>query len=208
MVVRGVPTRSITLGELATLVEERPELVEHEPSNPVNKALIEGLAAWRDFASQGAAYASGTHIAVVEVDSETGEICILKYVAVDDCGRVLNQYLAEAQIHGGLAQGIGQALFEEVVYDRDGQLLTGTLMDYALPLASGVPDFVTALVETPSPVNPLGAKGVGEAGCIGAPPAIVNAVLDALAPMGIENIDMPLKPDKVWAAIREAKAKV
>jgi carbon-monoxide dehydrogenase large subunit len=165
---------------------------------------IEGLAAWRDFAPQGAAYASGTHVAVIEVESETGEVQILKYVAVDDCGRVLNHYLAEAQIHGGLAQGIGQALYEEVIYDQDGQLLTSTLMDYPLPLARQVPDFVTEFVETPSPLNPLGVKGVGEAGCIGAPPAIVNAVLDALAPLGIHAIDMPLKPEKVWALIQNA----
>ena len=201
VIVRGVQARSIALGELARLVEERPELIEHEPPNPANGAPIEGLAAWRDFASQGAAYASGTHVAVVEVDSETGEVHILRYVAVDDCGRVLNHYLAEAQIHGGLAQGIGQALYEEVIYDQDGQLLTSTLMDYALPLADEVPDFVTDLVETPSPLNPLGAKGVGEAGCIGAPPAIVNAVLDALAPLGVDAIDMPLKPEKVWAVL-------
>ena len=207
VVVRGVPARSIALGELARLVEEQPELIEHEPPNPVNDTPIEGLAAWRDFASQGAAYASGTHIAVVEIDSETGEVRILTYVAVDDCGRVLNHYLAEAQIHGGLAQGIGQALYEEVIYDQDGQLLTSTLMDYALPLADEVPDFVTDLIETPSPLNPLGAKGVGEAGCIGAPPTIVNAVLDALAPLGIDAIDMPLKPAKVWAAIHDAKSR-
>ncbi len=207
VVVRGVPSRLITLGELARLVEEQPELIEHEPPNPVNDAPIEGLAAWRDFASQGAAYASGTHIAVVEIDSETGEIHILTYVAVDDCGRVLNHYLAEAQIHGGLAQGIGQALFEEVIYDQDGQILTSTLMDYALPLADGVPDFVTDLVETPSPLNPLGVKGVGEAGCIGAPPAIVNAVLDALARLGIDAIDMPLKPEKVWAVMQDMRSK-
>jgi aerobic carbon-monoxide dehydrogenase large subunit len=130
---------------------------------------------------------------------------ILKYVAVDDCGRVLNHYLAEAQIHGGLAQGIGQALYEEVIYDSDGQLLTGTLLDYPLPIAPQVPDFITDLVETPSPNNPLGVKGVGEAGCIGAPPAIVNAVLDALAPLGIKAIDMPLKPERVWAIIQEAR---
>ena len=204
VVVRGVPARSIALGELARLVEEQPELIEHESPNPANRAPIEGLAAWRDFASQGAAYASGTHIAVIEVDSETGEVQILTYVAVDDCGRVLNHYLAEAQIHGGLAQGIGQALYEEVIYDQDGQLLTSTLMDYPLPLARQVPDFVTELIETPSPLNPLGVKGVGEAGCIGAPPAIVNAVLDALAPLGIDAIDMPLKPEKVWAVILDA----
>jgi aerobic carbon-monoxide dehydrogenase large subunit len=205
VMVRGVPTRSIELGELARLVEEQPELIEREPPNPANGAPIEGLAAWRDFAPPGAAYASGTHIAVVEVDSETGEVQILKYVAVDDCGRVLNHYLAEAQIHGGLAQGIGQALYEEVIYDQDGQLLTGTLMDYPLPIARQVPDFVTDFVETPSPLNPLGVKGVGEAGCIGAPPAIVNAVLDALAPLGIQTIDMPLKPEKVWAVIQDAR---
>ena len=130
---------------------------------------------------------------------------ILKYFAVDDCGRVLNHYLAEAQIHGGLAQGIGQALYEEIIYDQDGQLLSGTLMDYALPNAQQIPDFVTALVETPSPINPLGAKGVGEAGPIAAPPTIVNAVLDALAPLGITSIDMPLKPEKIWTLIQVAR---
>jgi carbon-monoxide dehydrogenase large subunit len=124
---------------------------------------------------------------------------------VDDCGRVLNHYLAEAQIHGGLAQGIGQALYEEVIYEQDGQLITSTLMDYTVPIAQQVPDFVTALVETASPLNPLGVKGVGEAGCIGAPPAVVNAVLDALAPLGITTIDMPLKPEKVWALIQAAR---
>ncbi len=205
VMVRGVPMRSIGLGDLARLVEEQPELIEREPPNPANGTPIEGLAAWRDFAPQGPAYASGTHIAVVEVDSETGEVRILKYIAVDDCGRVLNHYLAEAQIHGALAQGIGQALYEEVIYDQDGQLLTGTLLDYSLPIAKQLPDFVTDLVETPSPLNPLGVKGVGEAGCIGAPPAIVNAVLDALAPLGVESIDMPLKPEKVWAVMEEAR---
>ncbi len=208
VIVRGVPTRSVELGELARLVEEQPELIEREPPNPVNGTPIVGLAAWRDFAPQGPAYASGTHVAVVEVDSETGEVRILKYVAVDDCGRVLNHYLAEAQIHGALAQGIGQALYEEVMYDPDGQLLTGTLLDYPLPLAKQLPDFITDLVDTPSPLNPLGAKGVGEAGCIGAPPAIVNAVLDALAPLGIKSIDMPLKPEKVWAVIQDARREV
>jgi carbon-monoxide dehydrogenase large subunit len=205
VIVRGVPARSIDLGELARLVEEQPELIEREPPNPANGTPIEGLASWRDFAPPGPAYASGTHIAVVEVDSETGEVRVLKYVAVDDCGRVLNHYLAEAQIHGSLAQGIGQALYEEVIYDPDGQLLTGTLLDYPLPIAKQIPDFVTDLVETPSPLNPLGVKGVGEAGCIGAPPAIVNAVLDALAPLGIKSIDMPLKPEKVWAVIQDAQ---
>jgi carbon-monoxide dehydrogenase large subunit len=207
VMVRGVPARVITLGELARLAEEQPDLIEHDPPNPDNAAPIEGLAAWRDFSPQGATYASGTHIAVVEIETETGEVHILKYVAVDDCGRVLNHYLAESQIHGSLAQGIGQALFEEVLYDPNGQLLTGTLMDYALPISTQVPEFITDLIETPSPFNPLGAKGVGEAGCIGAPPAIVNAVLDALAPLGMREIDMPLKPEKIWEILHNSSSK-
>ncbi len=203
VMVQSAPDRTIALGELARLVEEQPELIEHEPPNPANGKSIEGLAAWRDFSPPGATFSSGTHIAVVEVDTETGEIHILSYVAVDDCGRILNHYLVEAQVQGGLAQGIGQALYEEVGYDEaSGQLLTSTLMDYALPTAEQVPAFVIDTVETPSPYNPLGAKGVGEAGCIGAPPAIVNAVLDALAPLGITSIDMPLTPEKVWTLVR------
>src|SRR5206468_2793396 len=163
LMVRGVSARAIDLGELARMVEEQPDLIEQESPNPANGMPIEGLAAWRDFSPPGATYSSGTHVAVVEIDPDTGEVQVLKYVAVDDCGRVLNHYLVEAQIHGGLAQGIGQALYEEVLYDQNGQLLSGTLMDYALPNAQQVPDFVTTLVETASPINPLGAKGVGEA---------------------------------------------
>ena len=205
VMVQGVPARAVELGELARLVEEQPDLIEHEPPNPINRAPIEGLAAWRDFSPPDSTFSSGAHLAVVEVDSETGEVHILKYVAVDDCGRVLNHYLTEAQVHGGVAQGIGQALYEEVVYDESGQLLSGSLMDYTLPNAEQVPGIVTAIVETPSPYNPLGAKGVGEAGCIGAPPAVVNAVLDALAPLGIKTIDMPLKPEKIWALVQAAR---
>lgn len=205
VMVQGVPSRAVALGELACLVEDQPELIEHEQPNPVNGVAIEGLAAWRDFSPSGTAFASGAHLAVVEVDATTGAVQVLSYVAVDDCGKVLNHYLVEAQIHGSLAQGIGQALYEEVIYDEEGQLHTGTLLDYTLPIATQVPDFVTDLVETPSPTNPLGAKGVGESGCIGAPPTIVNAVLDALAPLGMKTIDMPLKPEKVWASIRNTR---
>ena len=203
--VRGVPTRAIELGELARLVEEQPDLIERERPNPVNGVPIEGLAAWRDFMPSTATFSSGTHLAVVEVDSNTGEVHILQYVAVDDCGRVLNHYLADAQVHGALAQGIGQALYEEVIYDEEGQLLSSTLMDYTIPNSMQIPDFITDVVETPSPVNPLGAKGVGEGGTIGAPPAVVNAVLDALAPLGIEAVDMPLKPEKIWTLIQAAR---
>jgi aerobic carbon-monoxide dehydrogenase large subunit len=203
--VKGVPTRAIEFGELARLVEERPDLIEREKPNPVNGVPIEGLAAWHDFMPSNATFSSGTHLAVVEVDSNTGEVHILQYVAVDDCGRVLNHYLADAQVHGALAQGIGQALYEEVMYDEEGQLLSSTLMDYTMPNAMQIPDFITDVVETPSPINPLGAKGVGEGGTIGAPPTIVNAVLDALAPLGIEAVDMPLKPEKIWTLIRAAR---
>lgn len=203
--VRGVPTRSVSFAELARKVEEQPDLIEHEAPNLANGAPIEGLAAWRDFNPSGSAFSSGTHIAIVSIESDTGDVQIERYVAVDDGGRILNSYLAEAQIHGGLAQGIGQALYEEVVYDEEGQLLTSTLMDYTLPIATQLPTFTTATVETPSPTNPLGAKGVGEAGCIAAPPAIVNAVLDALSPLGITAIDMPLKSEKVWTLIQEAR---
>jgi aerobic carbon-monoxide dehydrogenase large subunit len=202
--VRGAATRAVTLGELARMVEEQPDLIEHEEPNPANGVPIEGLAAWRDFSPTGATYASGTHLAVVEIDRETGEVHILQYVAVDDCGRILNHYLVEAQVHGGLAQGIGQALYEEALYDADGQLLSGTLMDYALPNARMLPDFVTDFIETSSPFNPLGAKGAGESGCIGGPPAVVNAVLDALAPLGITSIDMPLRPEKIWSLVQAA----
>jgi len=205
VMVRGVPTRAVELGELARLVEEHPDLIERERPNPANGVPIEGLAAWRDFAPSSATFSSGAHLAVVEVDADTGEVRILQYVAVDDCGRVLNHYLVDAQVHGALVQGIGQALYEEVIYDENGQLLSSTLMDYTLPNAMQVPDFITDVVETPSPVNPLGAKGVGEGGTIGAPPAVVNAVLDALAPLGIETIDMPLKPEKIWAQVQAAR---
>jgi carbon-monoxide dehydrogenase large subunit len=149
-------------------------------------------------------FTSGAHVAVVEVDGETGEINVLRYTAVDDCGRVLNHYLAAAQVHGSLAQGIGQALFEEVLYGQDGQLVSGTFLDYALPKASQLPAFDVDSVETPAPGNPLGAKGAGEAGTIAAPPTIVNAVLDALAPLGITSIDMPLRPEKVWSLMHNA----
>jgi aerobic carbon-monoxide dehydrogenase large subunit len=204
--VRGFPARSISLGKLAHMVEEQPDLIEREPPNPANGVPIEGLAAWRAFSSPGSTYSSGTHLAVVEIDPETGELQILKYVAVDDCGSVLNHSLVDAQVHGALAQGIGQALYEEVLYDEDGQLLSGTLMDYALPNAGMLPNFVTDFIESPSPYNPLGAKGAGESGCIGAPPAIVNAALDALAPLGITALDMPLKPEKLWALIHSAQS--
>ncbi len=203
--VRGVPARTVTLGELARMVEEQPDLIEHDKPNLVNGTPIEGLAAWRDFMPSNATFCSGAHVAVVEVDTDTGETHILQYAAVDDSGNVLNHYLVEAQLHGAITQGIGQALYEETVYSPDGQLLTSTFMDYAMPTTTQTPSFLVDFVETPSPINPLGVKGIGESGTTAAPPAIVNAVLDALSPLGIHTIDMPLKPETVWAKIDAAR---
>jgi carbon-monoxide dehydrogenase large subunit len=163
-----------------------------------------GLSATYFFEPKNFTFPFGTHIAVVEVDRETGDIKFLRYVAVDDCGKVINPMLVDGQVHGGIVQSIGQALFEEVVYDDQGQLVTGTLMDYALPRASHVPNFELDRTETPSPVNPLGVKGVGEAGTIGATPAIVGAVVDALAPFGVKHLDMPIRPESVWKIINSS----
>jgi len=169
--------------------------------------LEPGLDATSFYEPTNCTFPFGTHVAAVEVDPETGVTKFLRYVAVDDCGKILSPLLVEGQIHGGIAQGIAQALYEEVVYDENGQLITATLMDYAVPKANMLPHFELASTVTPSPVNPLGVKGVGEAGTIGSTPCVVNAVLDALAPLGIRHLDMPLKPEKVWRAIRDAKAK-
>ena len=150
-------------------------------------------------------YPFGTHIAVVEVDKDTGEIEIKRYVAVDDVGKVINPLTAEGQVHGGIAQGVGQALWEGIVYSKEGQLLTGTFMDYTMPKANFFPKIETAFTETLSPVNPLGAKGIGETGTTASIPAIMNAVMDALQPYGIKDIEMPLTPQKVWKAISESE---
>jgi carbon-monoxide dehydrogenase large subunit len=147
----------------------------------------------------------GTHIAVVEVDAETGEVKLKRYVAVDDVGRVINPLIVDGQVHGGIAQGIAQALWEGAVYDENGQLQTSSLMEYAVPKAEFFPAFELDRTETPTDVNPLGVKGAGETGTIASTPAVVNAVVDALAPLGIAHIDMPLTPERVWQAIEQAK---
>jgi len=147
----------------------------------------------------------GAHACVAEVDAETGKVRIVRWVAVDDCGPAINPMLIDGQVHGGITHGIGQALYEQVVYDSEGQLVTGSFVDYALPTAAEIPDFETDRTETPSPVNSLGVKGIGEAGTIAASPAVVNAVIDALRPLGVDYIDMPLTPLRVWEAIQEAQ---
>jgi carbon-monoxide dehydrogenase large subunit len=148
---------------------------------------------------------AGTHIAVVEVDTETGNVDLQRYIAVDDVGRVINPTIVEGQIHGGVAQGIAQALFEEAVYDDDGTLLSGSMVNYIVPSAAELPSFELANTETLSTTNPLGAKGVGETGTIASTAAVMNAVVDALSPFGIANIEMPATPERVWRAIEEAR---
>jgi len=143
---------------------------------------------------------------VVEVDTETGKATLVRHVTVDDAGRILNPVLAEGQRHGGIAQGVAQALLEEVRYDPDGNPLTSTLVDYAAITATELPSFELVASETPTPINPLGAKGIGEAGTIGSTPAVLNAVIDAVSYLGVRHIDMPATPEKVWAAINEARA--
>ncbi len=191
--VKGNPKKSKTYNEVvlaAYVAKSLPK--DFEP----------GLDATSIFEPPNYTFPFGAHACVVELDPETGEVKFRRYVAVDDCGRVVNPLLVDGQVQGGIVQSLGQALLEEAVYDANGQLLTGELMDYAVPKAWDVPWLETARTETPSPVNPMGVKGIGEAGTIGATPAIVNAVLDALRPLGVRHIDMPLKREKIWAVMQ------
>jgi carbon-monoxide dehydrogenase large subunit len=164
-----------------------------------------GLEASHAYDPPNFSWPSGCHIAVVEVDTETGNVDLVRYVAVDDVGTVVNPMIVEGQVHGGVAQGVAQALYEEAVYDRDGNLLTGSFTSYLVPSAAELPSLEVDRTETPSPENPLGVKGVGETGTIASTPAVINAVLDALAPLGVTDIDMPASPERVWRAIQEAK---
>jgi aerobic carbon-monoxide dehydrogenase large subunit len=165
----------------------------------------DGLRGEALFESQGATFPFGAHVAVVEVDTETGLVELIRMVAVDDAGRIVNPLIAEGQIHGGLAQGVAQALMEEVRYDPDGNPMTANFADYGFPSAADLPSFESIRMETPTPNNPLGAKGIGESGTIGATPAMHNAVIDALAHLGVRHIDMPTTPEKVWRAIEAAR---
>jgi len=165
-----------------------------------------GLEAHGYYAPAQATFASGFHAAIVEVDLRTGEVAIVKYVVQHDCGTMVNPTVVEGQVHGGVAQGIGGALYEKIVYDDRGQLLTGTFMDFLLPTVMEVPDIEVGHIETPSPLNPLGVKGVGELGTIGATPAVMNAVIDALAEAGLgrraEALQMPATPARVWRLLQ------
>ncbi len=195
--VRGFPERAVAFREVANLAYRGVNLPPGtEP----------GLEATSFFDPPNFTSPFGAHLCVVEVDTNTGEVKVLRYVAVDDCGRAINPMLVEGQIQGGIAQGIGQALWEGAMYDENGQILTGSFMDYAIPTSIDLPEIEMDRTETPTLINPLGAKGVGEAGTIGAPAAVVNAVVDALSPLGIGHMDMPLWPERVWRAIQQARA--
>jgi carbon-monoxide dehydrogenase large subunit len=193
--VVGVPSRSLTWKEVAA--------AGHAPDLP---APLRGkLSAETEFEPSSETYPFGAHLSVVEIDPETGEVEILRFVTVDDCGRVINPLLVEGQVHGGIAQGIGQALWESAAYDAGGNLLTGSLMDYAVPRAHSLPRYETGRTETPTPLNPLGVKGIGEAATIGSTPAVVNAVVDALSHLGVRHLDTPLTPERIWRALSAAK---
>lgn len=192
--VRGVPDRGVTLAEIAGTAY----------SNRLPKDMEAGLETTDFFRPSNSTFPFGAHIAIVEVFPESGEVEILRYVSVDDCGVIMSPMLVAGQVHGGLAQGIGQALLEEMHYDHSGELITGTLNDYAVPRAHHFPQFETHHTETPTDINPMGVKGIGEAATIGATPCIANAVIDALAPWGITHLDIPATPQRVWKAIQSA----
>jgi aerobic carbon-monoxide dehydrogenase large subunit len=194
--VKGSPDRGMTLAEVAGAA--------YIPDN-LPEAMEPGLEETTFYDPENFVFPFGAHACVVDVDAETGKVDVVRYVAVDDCGRAVNPMLIDGQIHGGVVHAIGQALFERVHYDEDGQLVTGTFVDYALPSAADVPSFETDRTETPSPVNSLGAKGVGEAGTIAATPAVTNAVIDALRPLGVTYLNMPLSPMRVWQEIDAAQ---
>ena len=194
--VKGSPDKAMTLAEVAGEAYIPIDLPED---------LEPGLEETSFYDPENFTWPFGAHACVVDVDVETGKVKVVRYVAVDDCGPAINPLLIDGQVHGGIVHTIGQALYEQVVYDAEGQLATGTFVDYALPSAAEIPTFETDRTETPSPVNTLGVKGVGEAGTIGATPAIGNAVIDALRPLGVTFVNLPYTPMRVWQAIQEAK---
>jgi aerobic carbon-monoxide dehydrogenase large subunit len=191
--VRGSPDKSMSMADIAGAA--------YIPPQELPTDIEPGLEEVSFYDPENFVWPFGAHACIVEVDAETGKVDVIRYVAVDDCGRPINPKLIDGQVHGGVAHGLAQALFEQVVYDDEGQLVTGSFVDYALPTSSDLPSFETDRQETPSPVNSLGVKGVGEAGTIASSPTVVNAVVDALRPLGVDFINMPLTPMRVWQAI-------
>ena len=193
--VRGSPDKGMALADVAGAAY----------LNLIPEGMEPGLEETTFFDPENFVFPFGAHACIVDIDVQTGKVKVSRYVAVDDCGNAINPLLIDGQLHGGIAHAIGQALYEQVAYDENGQLVTGTFVDYALPTAAELPSFELDRTVTPSPVNSLGAKGVGEAGTIAASPAVTNAVIDALRPLGVSYINMPLSPMRVWEAISEAK---
>jgi carbon-monoxide dehydrogenase large subunit len=189
--VAGAPEPGLDWSELASRLSSKGRLAE--------------LSAAVDLDGSVPSFPFGAHVALVEVDTETGAVSLQRIVTVDDAGRIINPLLFEGQVHGGLAAGVAQALFEEIAYDEDGNPLNANLVSYCMPGAPELPSFETNSMETPTPVNPLGAKGIGEAGTIGVTPAVQNAVIDALAPLGVRHIEMPMNGERVWRAIQDAR---
>ena len=193
--VRGVPGEGRTIQEVAFAA-----FVAHDLPDGVEPSLDADAT----YDPENFSFPHGTHLCAIEVDTETGFATIRRYVCVDDIGHVINPLIVEGQVHGGLAQGIAQALYEEAVYDDEGNLTTGTFVDYLLPSAADLPPFVTDRTTSPSTTNPLGVKGVGEAGTIASTPAVVNAVVDALRPFGVDDVQMPCTPERIWRALQGA----
>jgi carbon-monoxide dehydrogenase large subunit len=194
--VRGDPDQGKSIGEIAFTAFAAHDLPEGvEPS----------LDSDATYDPDNFSFPHGTHLCAAEVDTETGQVRIRSYVAVDDVGVVVNPMIVDGQVHGGLAQGIAQALYEEAAYDSSGNLVTASLADYLIPSAADLPSFTTSRTTTPSTLNPLGVKGVGEAGTIASTPAVVNAIVDALRPFGVSDVQMPCTPERVWRAIQEAR---
>ena len=194
--VRGSPDQSKTIQDIALMANMAWNMPE---------GMEPGFEATTFYDPPNFTYPFGTHVAVVDVDPDNGHIELQRYVAVDDCGRQINPVIVAGQVHGGVAQGTGPALWEGAVYDENGQLLTGSMLDYPVPRAHMLPDIETLSTETPSPHNPLGVKGIGETGTIASTVTVYNAVMDALKPLGVTKLDMPLTSEKVWQAIQQAK---
>ena len=197
--VRGTPTKEVPLAQIAFAAFTAHDLPDGMEPN---------LEAQVTYDPPNFSWPFGTHLCVVEIDEETGHLDVLRFIAVDDCGNQINPTIVDGQVHGGVIQGLAQALFEEAIFDADGNPLTSTLADYMVPAASDVPPVTTAHTVTPSPTNPLGVKGIGEAGTIGSAAAVMNAVVDALSHLGVTDVAMPASPVRLWTAIQQAKAGV
>jgi carbon-monoxide dehydrogenase large subunit len=196
--VKGSPDKAKTIQDIALMAN----VAWNMPAG-----VEAGLEASSFYDPPNFTYPFGAHLAVVELDPETGQVDVARYVAVDDCGPQINPVIVEGQVHGGVVQGIGQALWEGAVYDENGQLLTGSMLDYALPRADRLPDIEVLSTVTPSPHHPIGVKGIGEAGTIASTAAVYNAVIDAMAPFGVETIRMPMTPERVYNAIHQDQSR-